>query len=206
MSETKEIKVKQKKKLSKAGIILIIGIVIILVPCLVFAGILGISALQTGSPRNGSRFKNDLTNEIAKSDVSALQEELKGISSVDEVEASVYEGQLKIFIDTNDSLTESQVDAIINEAYSKTIAKFPINTYFTRTDSAKMYDLEIYVYTTAEASASRQYKLLHKNSAEETYQIDDLAHSKDPKLVNELVNGVIEEEATDENAEEQPEE
>ncbi|MBR3005371.1 MAG: hypothetical protein IKH68_01815, partial [Erysipelotrichaceae bacterium] len=32
----------------------------------------------------------------------------------------------------------------------------------------------------------RQYKLLHKNSAEETYGIDDLAHPKDPALAAEL--------------------
>lgn len=204
MSETKEIKVKEKKKLSKSGIILIVGIVIIAIPCLLFAGILGISALQTGSPRNGSRFKNDLVNSISSSDAKSLQDDLKAIGNVEDVEVVVFEGQLKVFIDTNDSLTESQVDAIVSDAYNKTISKLPIATYFTKTDSAKMYDLEINVYTSAEASSSRQYKLLHKNSAEETYKIDDLAHSKDPKLVADMLNGTTAEEDTAE--EETPEE
>lgn len=198
MSETKEIKVNVKKKSSVAKIVLIIGILIIAIPCLVFVGVLGISALQTGSPRNGSRFTNDLVNEISTSDASTLEETLKSIGSIDSVEVKVTEGQLKIYIDTNDSLTESQVDAIVSDAYSKTIAKFPIATYFTRTDSSKMYDLQINVYTTAEATSNRQYKFLHKNSAEEQFQIDDLAHSKDPQLVAELTGTALPVETSDE--------
>ena len=192
MEETKEVKVKQKKKLSKSGLVLLIGIIIIAIPCLVFVGILGISALQTGSPREGSRFKNDLVNEITKNDVSSIEEDLKAIGSVESVEVKVSEGQLKIFIDTDDSLTESQVDSIVTDAYNTVISKLPLGSYFTKTDEAKMYDLQINVYTVPEQSANRQYKYLHKNSSEESFQIDDLAHPKDPKLVDELHGEVTE--------------
>lgn len=204
MDETKEVKIKKKKKLSKSGLIVVIGIVIILIPCLVFAAILGISALQTGSPRNGSRFKDDLVNEITKADCTSIQSDLSSISGVETVEVEVSEGQLKVFIDADDTLSESQVDAIVTDAYNKVISKLPIATYFTRTDSAKMYDLQINVYTTVEASSTRQYKLLHKNAAEETFQIDDLAHPKDAQLVKELEGGVTSDDTTDESAEEKP--
>lgn len=199
MSETKEVKFKRtkkvkpssnKKKLSKSAIILIVAAVIILIPCLVFAGILGISALQTGTPREGSRFKDDLVNKISNDDVKELKSSLSSMSNVESVEVKVSEGQLKIYIDTNDSIDETTFDKIVSDTYSKVISRLPISTYFTKTDTAKMYDLQINVYTTIEDKEGRQYKLLHKNSAEETYMIDDLVHPKDKKLVDELEGNI----------------
>lgn len=187
MEETKEVIVKKKKKLSKSGIVLIVGIAIIAIPCLVFVGILGISALQTGSPREGNRFKNDLVNEITKNDVSNIESDLNGLSNVESVLVKISEGQLKIYIDTNDSVSVEQFDEIVSKAYEKVISRLPISTYFTKTDTVKNYDLQINVYTTAEDSVNRQYKLLHKNAAEETYQIDDLVHPKDQALADELL-------------------
>lgn len=204
MEETREVKIKHKKKISKSALILIIGIVIIAIPCLVFVGILGISALQTGSPREGSRFDGDLVNEISKEDVSTIETNLDSISDVESIEVKLAQGQLKIYIDTDDSLNEKQVDKIVNEAYNIVTSKLPINTYFTKTDSAKMYDLQINVYTTAEDSENRQYKCLHKNSAEETYAIDDMAHPKDAKLKAELEGKITEVEETDSEEEEKP--
>lgn len=203
MDETKEIKVKQKKKISKSALVLIIGLVIIAIPCLVFVGILGISALQTGTPREGSRFDGDLVNEITSSDVDDIEADLNTISSIESIEVILAQGQLKIYIDTDDSLNEKQVDQIVNEAYNIVTSKLPINTYFTKTDSAKMYDLQINVYTTAEDSENRQYKYLHKNSAEESFAIDDMAHPKDAKLKAELEGKITEVEQTDSSEEEE---
>lgn len=192
MSEVKNVKqTKKRKKLSKSALVLIIGLCIIMIPIIIFLAILGISALQTGTPREGSRFDNDLQPAISNSDVEAIQNDLNNISSVEDVEVKLSQGQLKIYIDTNDNLSEEQVDSIVIDAYNKVNSKLPINTYFTATDSKKMYDLQINVYTVAEASPigaenSRQYKLLHKNSTEAQYSIDDMAHPKDPNLAAEL--------------------
>ena len=192
MSEVKQAKQPRKrKKLSKSALVLIIGLFIIAIPIIIFLAILGISALQTGTPREGSRFDNDLEPAISSSDVEFLKDDLSSLSSVDNVEVILSQGQLKIYIDTNDNLSEEQVDSIVTNAYNKVNSKLPVNTYFTATDSKKMYDLQINVYTTAEASPigaenSRQYKLLHKNSTEGQYSIDDMAHPKDPNLAAEL--------------------
>jgi ABC-type Na+ efflux pump permease subunit len=182
---------KEKKRLSRSAIVLIVGLIIIAIPICIFLGILGISALQTGTPREGSRFDNDLDPAITEENVAAIKSKLDAIGSVEEVEVVLAQGQLRIFIDTNDSLSEEQVDSILTSAYNSVNSITPITTYFTATESKKMYDLQINVYTTAEASEigaanSRQYKLLHKNSAEETYGIDDLAHPKDASLAAEL--------------------
>ena len=187
MSENKTVTTKkEKKKLSRSALVLIVGIIIIAIPVLIFIGILGISALHSGTPRDGSRFDGDLNPAITNDNVNQIKSKLEEIGNLDSVEVVLSEGQLRIFLDANDSLSESQIDNIITNAYNTVNSVVPISTYFTAKDSKKMYDLQINVYTVAEESASRQYKLLHKNSAEETYAIDDLAHAKDPKLVAEL--------------------
>lgn len=198
---------KEKKRLSRSALVLIVGLIIIAIPVCIFVGILGISALQTGSPREGSRFDNDLDPAITNDDVSNLQQKLSVLGQVENVEVVLSEGQLRIFIDTNDNLSEEQVDSILTSAYNAVNSSLPITKYFTATESKKMYDLQINVYTTAEASEigatnSRQYKLLHKNSAEETYGIDDLAHPKDPALAAEL-EGLTEPESTEEETSEE---
>ena len=195
---------KTKKKLSKPALILVIGIVIIAIPCLVFAGILGISWLQKGTPRNGSRFKDDLVVEISKSDVKDIEADLATLPNIDSVEVSCDQGQLKVFIDINDSLSETDVDSIMTQAYNKITAKLPIDTYFTKTDAARNYDLQINVYTSIEASEigasnPRQYKLLHKNSSQESYQIDDLAKPKNEELARELEGLTIEDKTAEDD-------
>ena len=190
MSEIKKEK-KEKKKLSRSAIVLIVGIVIIAIPILIFVGILAKSALETGTPREGSRFDGDLDPAITEELVGQLQNDLSQLGTFDNLEVICKEGQLRIFIDTADNLSEEQIDTLLNNAYNKVNTRLPISTYFTATANKKMYDLQINVYTTAEASEigatnSRQYKILHKNSFEETYEIDDVAHPKDPALAAEL--------------------
>ena len=209
MSEVNKTKVtRQKKRLSKSALVLIIGILIIAIPIAIFLAILGISALQTGSPRLGSRFNNDLNPEISNSQVEALTSELKAMSSVEEVEVILAQGQLRIFVDTDDNMSDEQFDSLLTSVYSKVNSSLPIDTYFTATDTEKMYDLAINVYTKAQASdldadSSRKYKLLHKNSKEDTYQIDDLANPKNPELAAQLQgNNEIETEEETEGSEE----
>ncbi|MBQ1287870.1 MAG: hypothetical protein IIY22_04880 [Erysipelotrichaceae bacterium] len=196
---------KEKKRLSRSAIVLIVGLIIIAIPVCIFLGILGVSAMQTGTPREGSRFDGDLDPAITEANVESLKTKLSALSSVEDLEVVLSQGQLRIFIDTVDTLSEEQVDSLLTSAYNAVNSELPISTYFTASESKKMYDLQINVYTTAEASAvgddsGRQYKLLHKNSAEETYGIDDLAHPKDPALAAEL-EGLTETPAESESGE-----
>ncbi|MDO4198567.1 MAG: hypothetical protein Q4D13_06240 [Erysipelotrichaceae bacterium] len=186
MSETKTKTTKEKKKLSTPAIVLLVGLMIIAIPCIVFGLMLLIPAMQTGTPRDGNRFTNDFTAEITKEQVSSLQSSLSSISNVENVDVILSEGQLKIYIDVTDTASEETVDSIIDNAYNKVNSALPVSKYFTRTDTQKNYDLNISVYTTLEESETRQYKLLHKNSSEDTFGVDDLAHPKDQNLVNDL--------------------
>ncbi|MBO7698343.1 MAG: hypothetical protein J6S38_04830 [Erysipelotrichaceae bacterium] len=141
MSEIKkEKKPKQRKKLSRSAIVLIVGLIIIAIPIIIFLSILGISALHTGTPRDGSRFEGDLDPAITEENVAAVKADLETLGSIDSVEVICSEGQLKIYIDTNDNLSEAQVDTILTNAYSKVNSKLPVSTYFTSNNSKKMYD------------------------------------------------------------------
>ena len=207
MSEVKTENKLGNKKLSKSALVLIIGLIIIAIPVLVFVGILGVSAMQTGTPREGSRFNGDLDPAITNSEVNTLKSDIEALGTFDSVEVILSEGQLRIYVDTQDSMSESQIDSLITNIYNKVNSNLPISTYFTSTDSKRMYDLVINVYTTAEASeigatSSRVYKVLHKNAAEETYAIEDLAHPKDPDLAAELEGLKEPEEETSEETEE----
>lgn len=209
MSEIKKEKPKkEKKKLSRSAIVLIAGIVIIAIPVLIFVGILAKSALETGTPREGSRFDGDLDPAITEELVGQLKNDLSQLGTFDNLEVICKEGQLRIYIDTADNLTGEQIDTLLNNAYNKVNTRLPISTYFTATGNKKMYDLQINIYTTAEASEigatnSREYKILHKNSFEETYEIDDVAHPKDPALAAELEGITVE---TETGTEETPSE
>lgn len=190
MSETTTTK-KERKKLSRSALVLIVSILIIAIPVIIFLAILGISALQTGTPREGSRFDNDLQPEITSSMVETLKTDLQSLSSVEEVDVVLSQGQLRIYIDTDDNMSDEQFDSLITSAYSKLNSALPVDTYFTATDTSKMYDLAINVYTKLQASdldadSSRKYKLLHKNSTEQNYMIDDLANPKNAQLAAQL--------------------
>lgn len=190
MSETTTTK-KERKKLSRSALVLIVSILIIAIPVIIFLAILGISALQTGTPREGSRFDNDLQPEITSSMVETLKTDLQSLSSVEEVDVVLSQGQLRIYIDTDDNMSDEQFDSLITSAYSKVNSALPVDTYFTATDTSKMYDLAINVYTKLQASdldadSSRKYKLLHKNSTEQNYMIDDLANPKNAQLAAQL--------------------
>lgn len=192
MSEIKKETKKEKKKMSTSALVLMVGLIIIAIPCIVFGLMLLIPAMQTGTPRDGNRFANDLSVTISKDQVSSLKTELQSISDVENVDVICMEGQLRIYIDVKDSLDSAGVDRVLNDAYNKVNTKLPVSKYFTMTSNEKMYDLNINVFTTSENTANREWKLLHKNSAEEQYGIDDVAHPKDPKLVAELHGETVE--------------
>ena len=137
---------KPKKKASKAKLVLIIGIIIILIPCLIFGGILLSAALQTGKPVLGERFANDLDPAITDQDTASLIADIKSISNVENCTVNLTSAQYRINVDVIDGATDEQVSDIADQVYKKVESKLPVSTYFTASGSKKMYDLSINVY------------------------------------------------------------
>lgn len=191
---------KQKKKLSKGGIVLLVGIIVILIPLLIFGGILLSAALETGKPVEGSRFTNDLNPAISNSQTSSLESSIKAISGVEDCEIVLKSAQYRINVDATDSLSDSQVKELAVNVYNTVNSTLPVSTYFTATDSMKMYDLAVNVYTQLEEP--HIYYLLTKNSNMSEYSLQCVSSAVDEDLASEL-RGENVTDSTDENVDEE---
>lgn len=191
---------KQKKKLSKGGIVLLVGIIVILIPLLIFGGILLSAALETGKPVEGSRFTNDLNPAISSSQTTSLESSIKAISGVEDCEIVLKSAQYRINVDATDSLSDSQVKELAVNVYNTVNSTLPVSTYFTATDSMKMYDLAVNVYTQLEEP--HIYYLLTKNSNMSEYSLQCVSSAVDEDLASEL-RGENVTDSTDENVDEE---
>jgi len=184
--------IKEKKPLSKSAIVLIIGIAIIAIPCIVFVAILLSASLQTGNPVLGDRFKNDLSTEIKSSDIKAVEEKVKSVANVEEVSADDPEtGTFKVFVDVKDSLSEEEVIATAESVYQSVTNILPVSTYFTSTNSERMYDLSINVYTSMNAE-DKIYVVLTKNAKMSEPITQVVSKAVDEELAEELRTGETE--------------
>lgn len=180
----KEKQIKKKKKMSKGGIVLLVGAIIILIPCLIFGGILLSAALETGKPVVGNRFNNDLNPSISSSTTSSLESNIKALSGVEDCNIELTSAQYRVNVDTVDSLSDSEIQSLVVEVYNLVNQQLPISTYFTATDSEKMYDLAINVYNTT--NDGNIYYILTKNSKMTAYSIQCVSSPVDEDLAKEL--------------------
>ena len=181
---TKQKQIKKKKKLSKGGIVLLVGAIIILIPCLIFGGILLSAALETGKPVVGNRFNNDLNPSISSSATKSLESSIKALSGVEKCSIELTSAQYRVNVDTVDSLSDSEIQSLVVEVYNLVNQELPISTYFTATDSEKMYDLSINVYNTT--SDGNIYYILTKNSKMTAYSIQCVSSPVDEDLAKDL--------------------
>lgn len=179
--------VKKKRKLSKPAIFLIVGIIIIVVPCLIFGGILLSSAMNTGTPIFGDRYEGDLDPAITSEDMSKIKGEIEALEGVESVDVVLPSGQLRININTDDSLSKDEIKELINSAYEIVKTDLPLETYFTSSDTKKMYDLAInaYNFINAEDDGMIYYELT-KNAMSENEIIQLVSEPLNPELVEEI--------------------
>ncbi len=180
----KQKQIKKKKKMSKGGIVLLVGAIIILIPCLIFGGILLSAALETGKPVVGNRFNNDLNPSISSSITSSLKTSIKALSGVEDCDIVLTSAQYRVNVDTVDSLSDSEIQNLVVEVYNVVNQQLPISTYFTATDSEKMYDLSINVYNNT--SDGNIYYILTKNSKMTAYSIQCVSSPVDEDLAKDL--------------------
>ena len=204
MSEKKTTK---KKKLSKAAIVLILGLLIIMIPLGVFGGVLLHSWITNNKPVVGDRFVNDLEPAITNENMTAIETQIKSISGVEKVEVVMTTAQMRVNIDTADNLSQEQIENISQQAYQVVNSVTPVGTYFTSTNEKKMYDLAINTYNyIKEDDESMIYVLLTKNSKMERAETQVVSEPVNEELAYELTHvGETPEttEATEETEEEE---
>lgn len=186
MSEIKKQK-QNKRKMSKSATMLVIGLLVIFIPCAIYAGILISAALQTGSPILGERFDGDLDPAITKNDISSIETKLSSIDGVEEVKVVLLSGQMRVNVNVDDALTNEQIEVIINEAYEGVTSVLSIDKYFTSNGGKRMYDLAINVYNLVDPEDdSMVYYILTKNAMMEEKTIQLVSEPLNPDLAADL--------------------
>ena len=186
MSEIKKQK-QNKRKMSKSATMLVIGLLVIFIPCAIYAGILISAALQTGSPILGERFDGDLDPAITKNDISSIETKLSSIDGVEEVEVVLLSGQMRVNVNVDDALTNEQIEVIIDEAYEGVTGVLSIDKYFTSNNGKRMYDLAINVYNLVDPEDdSMVYYILTKNAMMEEKTIQLVSEPLNPDLAADL--------------------
>ena len=180
----KEKQVKGKKKLSKGALVLIISLIIILIPCLIFGGILISAALESGKPVDGNRFKGDLNPAITSSNTSSIKNSIEALSGVEKCDIELTSAQYRLNVDTVDTLTDKQIEDLCVDIYNIVNKELPMATYFTASSSEKMYDLAVNVYN--KIDDDNIYYILTKNSKMDTYSVQCVSSAVDEELASDL--------------------
>lgn len=180
----KEKQVKGKKKLSKGALVLIISLIIILIPCLIFGGILISAALESGNPVDGNRFKGDLNPAITSSNTSSIKNSIEALSGVEKCDIELTSAQYRVNVDTVDTLTDKQIEDLCVDIYNIVNKELPMATYFTASSSEKMYDLAVNVYN--KIDDDNIYYILTKNSKMDTYSVQCVSSAVDEELASDL--------------------
>lgn len=180
----KEKQIKGKKKLSKGALVLIISLIIILIPCLIFGGILISAALESGKPVDGNRFKGDLNPTITSSNTSSIKNSIEALSGVEKCDIELTSAQYRVNVDTVDTLTDKQIEDLCVDIYNIVNKELPMATYFTASSSEKMYDLAVNVYN--KIDDDNIYYILTKNSKMDTYSVQCVSSAVDEELASDL--------------------
>ncbi|MCI7221933.1 MAG: hypothetical protein PUF67_03695 [Firmicutes bacterium] len=189
---SKEKKVKKKKTVRKADIILIVGLIIIALPFCVLGWFLISAQLASGKPNLGDRYANDLDPSITSSEQKDIEKDVKNIDGVEDVNVELTTATLRVYVDISDSAVETDAVSIANQTYDKVVNVLSPSIYFSQHDNMKMYDLEIHVYNLDKDRENENfvYVIKLKNSNMDESTIQTVSKAKDEALAQQLRDDV----------------
>lgn len=207
MAETvnKESVIKKKKApvkptTTRTKTMFVIGVAIILIPLVIVLVIIGGDALGGRKPIIKDRYNNDLDPAITKDNMKSIEDDVLGLPGVEGVVVDLKTSTLRVYVDVKDVTATEDVEKTAESAFKAIQATLPLNTYFKGSAGAKMYDLEIHVYTVADKDDSNfDYYILTRNSntqTEDGYVLDHVSVAKDPELAAKL-RGEVDEVVSD---------
>ncbi len=175
-------------KLKKPHVILWLGIIVLLIPCIALGAVLLNSLEDSTKPVVVDRFNNELNPAITENDLSSIKGALN-YENVDKLEVNLISATLRVMINTADNMQEGDLLWILNDAAEKVTAILPVETYFTNKDGMKMYDLEIHVYNTTKGSEETPqiYYTKTKNAASEEWVVDNFSTAKNGELAQNIL-------------------
>ena len=204
MSEKKTPKKKIRTKSHWTAVIFWICLILIATPVCVLGWILLSSSMDTGKPIFGNRYEGNLDPAITEKDLDSVEEAAKTVEGVDSAYVTMTSATLRVYADVADDAGEDTCNAVADQIYAKVAEILDPSVYFTRTESMKMYDMEIHVYTLPERTDAEGENFVYvidtktSNMAEPEKQTVSVA--KDPAVAEQLRQNVIDRLAAEEAA------
>ncbi len=164
---------------------IIAAVIFIGLPVAAFGWVLASASMDSGKPQIGTRFDGDLVNKITDEDLSKLKKEFEAIDGASKVNINLKVATMRIYVELADTVNEAKAQEIQLAVYNKLDSMFSIEKYFHKHGQSSEYDLEIYVYRDLETEKIIYYRLI-KNSAAETYRIQNIGKPLDPDLAAAL--------------------
>ena len=207
MSENKTKKVSKKKHGKKTSshwtaVVFWICLILIMLPVGVLGWILISSSMDTGKPIFGNRYEGDLDPAITEKDMEEVSDSVKALEGVDDSFVTMTSATLRVYADIADDASADTANAMADQIYATVSGILDPSVYFTRTDSMKMYDLEIHVYTLPERTGAEGKNFVYvidtKTSNMSEPEKQTVSVAKDQAVADQLRQDVIDRKAAEE--------
>lgn len=191
--------IKKKRKTHSTGIIFTVCLILVLAPFVVMGWILFSSSMDTGTPVLGNRYEGDLDPAITKSQLSEVESAVKALGNQDDAFVTMKTATLRVYVDIANDANEETANAKADEVYNTVASILDPAVYFTKTDSKKMYDMEIHVYTIPERTDAEGENFVYvidtktSNMSEPAKQTVSVA--KDQAVADKLRQDVLDRQA-----------
>lgn len=176
------------RKLFHGDKILWAGLIFFSIPVLILLFILFQSSLSTGKVIEGNRFKNDLDPSITSSLIETTQTQIEGVNDVENSSITLKAATLMVSVQVSSTNVNEDFVKIAANVVNVLNQNIPLATYFTSTDTKKMYDLQIDIYNTVSSSddSIQFHTILVKNANMLEYSVQDVSTALNPTLAEEL--------------------
>lgn len=197
--KNKKLRNTNQKKTHRTAVLFWVCLILVLAPFVVLGWILFSASRDTGKPVLGNRYEGDLDPAITEKQMDQVESAVKGLSGQDDAFVTMKTATLRVYVDMPDDATEDQCNAKADEVYNTVAGILDPAVYFTKTDSEKMYDLEIHVYTLPERTdkdgENFVYVIDTKTSGMTDPQKQTVSVAKNQEVADQLRQDVIDREA-----------
>lgn len=179
----------KKRKHDWSYYVIIVSSIIIAIPVLFFGYHILHATLQTGKPIFGDRFRGDLTTKIDDTMRNQMRDKIKTETGVEKVEVSLIAATLRVNVKTTQATPKDAYGKMADTVYTTITEIAPVQTYFTKTDISKMYDIEINIYNTEKPNGDQPLVFLNanKSSTSPTLHKEFASDTRSPEFIEKLI-------------------
>ncbi len=203
-SNKTEKKVKKSHRSRRTVAVFWISLILVLTPIVILGWILFSSAMDTGTPIFGNRYKGDLDPAITSENLETIDTNVSSIEGVESEFHNLASATLRVYVKISDESTNDNAIAMAQQVYTVVSETLDPSVYFTQADGKKMYDLEIHVYNLNEESDRTQdsyvYVIGTKTSSMSNISYQTVSEALFPDLAAELRQDVADRIAAQEAA------